>query len=131
MKYIILLVISLIIVSCGADGDGNKSDGPGDDVVKIWSAAVAEQGTSERLVFEGQLFNSYAVGGENTGYSIYMGGDKRMEIDLATNGLEKEFSEYLFVVIKGKFIEVEEVESGKRVVFEVDEIYEPDDPHIE
>lgn len=130
MKYLILLVISFFVISCGTDGSGNKSDGPGDEVVKIWSEAVADQGTG-RLAFEGQLFNSYAVGGENTGFSIYMGGDKRMEIDLATHGLEKEFSEYLFVVIKGKFKEVEDVESGKRIVFEVDEIYEPDDPHIE
>lgn len=132
MKILLLLTITFILVSCGSDGSGSGSgnDG-GQDTVKIWSAAIAKQGSSDSLFFEGQLFSTYGIGGENTGFSLSMGGGKSIELDLATNGLEKEYSEYLFVEVTGYFKEVEGVEIPTRTVFVVETIEEPDNPHIE
>jgi hypothetical protein len=131
MKILLLLTITFIMVSCGSETGDTSPGSESEDVMKIWSAAIAEQGSSDSLFFEGQLFSTYGIGGENTGFSLSMGGGKTIELDLVTNGLEKEYSEYLFVEVTGYFKEVEGVEIPTRTVFIVETIEEPDNPHIE
>lgn len=131
MKILLLLTMTFIIVSCGTNGSENDLDNDSNDTFKVWSRAIADQGNSDSLFFEGQLFSTYGIGGENTGFSLSMGGGKSIELDLVTNGLEKEYSEYLFVEVTGYFKDVTGVEIPNRTVFIVETIEEPDNPHIE
>jgi hypothetical protein len=130
MKYLMYILL-LGLVACGPSGGDNLDSSGSQDVIKIWSAAIVEQG-GQHQIHEGKLFSSLAIGGENTGYSLYLGGSKPpIELDLATNGLEKEYAEYLFVEVHGSFKEIQGTEIHSRIVFEVTRIFEPDKPHID